>query len=154
MKNVMIIGMGKMGSKYAKMILTDKSIGLNLVAATRVRGKNLDNVKEYIDKFKIYDSDIELFKAYDNKEFECDSVIVSTPHYKHKYAVIEAFKRKLNVLCEKPAGVYLKDGREMLESKNNNLYSFVFHQRAYPINLFLYDIIKNEKETQFIVLDN
>ncbi len=38
MKNVAIIGMGKMGSKYAKMILSDSTIGFNLVAITRVRG--------------------------------------------------------------------------------------------------------------------
>ena len=145
MKNVAIIGMGKMGSKYAKMILNDKSIGLKLVASTRIREKNLDNVKDYIDTFKIYDSDEDLFKGYDNKEFECDAIIVATPHIKHKYAVIEGFKRNLAVLCEKPAGVYLKDGRIMLEAKGNNDYGFIFHQRTYPINVFLYDIIKNNK---------
>ncbi len=145
MKNVAIIGMGKMGSKYAKMILTDPSIGLNLVASTRIREKNLENIREYIGKFKIYDSDEELFKGLDNNEFKCDMIIVSTPHYAHKYSVIEGFKRNLDVLCEKPAGVYLKDGRLMLEAKGKNKYGFIFHQRTYPINKYLYDIIKNNK---------
>lgn len=144
MKNVAIIGMGKMGSKYARMIITDKELNMKLVASTRVRGKNLDNVKEYLDSFKIYDSDKLLFEGLDNGDFKCDAIIVATPHYAHKYAVLESFKRGLEVLCEKPAGVYLKDGREMLEVCNN-LYGFVFHQREYPINLFLYDIIKNNK---------
>lgn len=146
MKNVAIIGMGKMGSKYARMILNDKEIGLNLVASTRIRGKNLDNVKDHLKSFKVYDTDEELFKGLDNKEFKCDCIIVATPHYSHKYAVIEGFKRGLDVLCEKPAGVYLKDGREMLLAQNNNnIYGFVFHQRAYPINVFLKDIISNNK---------
>ncbi|MCR5349907.1 MAG: Gfo/Idh/MocA family oxidoreductase [Acholeplasmatales bacterium] len=146
MKNIAIIGMGKMGSKYAKMILEDESIGFKLVASTRIREKNLPNVKDYMGTFKVYNSDKELFEGFDKGEFKCDAVIVSTPHYSHKFAVIEAFKRKLDVLCEKPAGVYLKDGREMLEeNNNNNVYGFIFHQRTYPINVFLKDIIDNNK---------
>ena len=157
MKNVAIIGMGKMGSKYAKMILTDKDINMKLVATTRIRGKNLDNVKDYIDLFKIYDSDKLLFEALDNGCFKCDAIIVATPHYQHKYAVLEGFKRGLQVLCEKPAGVFLRDGREMNEACNN-LYGFVFHQREYPINKFLYDIINNNtygkvKRINYIVTD-
>lgn len=158
MKRVAIIGMGKMGSKYAHMILNDKSIGLELVASTRIRDKNLEKIKDHIDKIKIYESDKLLFEAYDNKEFDIDAIIVATPHYGHKYAVIEAFKRNLDVLCEKPAGVYLKDGRLMFEACNNNLYGFIFHQRTYPINQFLYKILKNEeygkvKRINFVATD-
>ncbi len=159
MKNVAIIGMGKMGSKYAKMILEDESIGFNLVATTRCREKNLDNIKDHIGKFLMYDSDELLFKAYDNNEFKIDSVIVATPHIKHKYAVMEAHKRGLDVLCEKPAGVYLADGRIMLENnKDNKLYGFIFHQRTYPIYRFLKDIINNQtygavKRINYIVTD-
>ncbi len=145
MKKIAIIGMGKMGSKYAKMILEDKNLGYELVASTRIREKNALKLKDYLNNFKIYESDSELFKGFDNKEFECDTILVATPHYQHKYSVIEAFKRNLDVLCEKPAGVYLKDGREMLESRGNNQYGFVFHQRRYPINVFLYDILKSDK---------
>ena len=125
MKNIAIIGMGKMGSKYAKLILSDENIGFKLVASTRIREKNLPNVKDYIGTFKIYNSDKELFEGLDNKEFECDAIIVSTPHYAHKYSVIEGFKRGLDVLWEKPAGVYLKDGRLMLEAKGKNNYGFI-----------------------------
>ena len=146
MKNIAIIGMGKMGSKYAKMILEDKNLGYNLVASTRINNELSQKIKSYLGSFKIYESDEKLFEAYDNHEFDCDTILVATPHYAHKYSVIEAFKRNLDVLCEKPAGVYLKDGREMiLNNKNNNRYGFIFHQRIYPINLFLYDIIKSNK---------
>ena len=145
MKKIAIIGMGKMGSKYAKMILENKELGYMLVATTRIREKNALKLKDYLNDFKIYDSDIKLFEAYDKKEFECDTVLVATPHYAHKFSVIEAFKRNLDVLCEKPAGVYLKDGREMLSYKNDNKYGFIFHQRRYPINVFLKNIIETKK---------
>ncbi len=145
MKKIAIIGMGKMGSKYAKMILENQELDFELVASTRINEENSLKIKNYLDKFIIYNSDLELFKGYDNHEFECDTILVATPHYAHKFAVIEAFKRNLDVLCEKPAGVYLKDGRLMLEQKKQNKYGFVFHQRLYPINVFLKDIIKSNK---------
>jgi len=145
MKRIAIIGMGKMGSKYAKMILDDKNLGYILVASTRIRENNALKLKDHLNEFKIYNSDQELFKGFDNKEFECDTILVSTPHYNHRYAVIEGFKRNLDVLCEKPAGVYLSDGREMLMNRGNNQYGFIFHQRRYPINVFLYDLLKSNK---------
>ncbi len=33
----------------------------------------------------------------------------------------------------------------MLNEQGNNKYGFIFHQRTYPINEYLYDIIKNNK---------
>ena len=145
MKKIAIIGMGKMGSKYAKMILENQELGYILVASTRINNENGEKLKQYLGTFKVYDNDSDLFRGYDNGEFECDSILVATPHYNHKYAVIEGFKRNLDVLCEKPAGVYLRDGREMLEYRKDNKYGFVFHQRRYPINVFLYNIIKSNK---------
>ena len=66
MKNIAIIGMGKMGSKYAKMILEDKNLGYNLVASTRINNELSQKIKSYLGSFKIYESDEKLFEAYDN----------------------------------------------------------------------------------------
>ncbi|MCR5113383.1 MAG: Gfo/Idh/MocA family oxidoreductase [Acholeplasmatales bacterium] len=143
---VAIIGMGNMGIKYARLISTDKSIGMELTAVTRIKESKKEQILEYLDNVKIYNGDEELFKGLDNKEFECDAIIVGTPHYSHKKIVIEAFERGLDVLCEKPAGVFLRDGREMYEAnKNNNLYGFIFHHRTFEINKYLHDILKKEK---------
>ena len=143
---IAIIGMGNMGSKYAKYIKEDSSFNMTLVAVTRPKRDKELFVSEYIKDVLVYDNDKELFKALDNKEFEIDSIIVATPHYSHKDIVIEAFKRNLNVLCEKPAGVFLKDARIMNEANTNNLlYGLVFHQRTYSIYQYLYKIIKEEK---------
>ena len=40
MKKIAIIGMGKMGSKYAKMILENQELGYILVASTRINNEN------------------------------------------------------------------------------------------------------------------
>lgn len=145
MRKLGIIGMGDMGSKYAYKLFTNKDIGYEIVATTRIKGAALERVKDYIKDVKTYYSDEDFFKAYDNGEFMIDTVLIVTPHMAHKYAVIEAFKRGLDVICDKPAGAFLKDGREMLEAKKDNKYGFIFHQRTYPIYEALYDIIKNNK---------
>lgn len=145
MRKLGIIGMGDMGSKYALKLLSDKTIGYEVVATTRVKGDALERIKDYVDNIKIYNSDDDLFKGFDNKEFIIDTVLVVTPHMAHKHAVIEAFKRGLDVICDKPAGASLKDGREMLQAQNDNKYGFIFHQRTYPIYEELYNIVKSKK---------
>ena len=146
MLNIAIIGMGGMGSKYAKMLFENKGLGFNVVAVTRVKGKNLENVKDYIDNVLIYESDEALFKGFDNKEFACDAVLVVTPHLRHEYDVEEAFKRNLHVICDKPAGVSLSQGLNMLNSNvNNNVYGFIFQQRYFPIYSKIKEILESKK---------
>lgn len=140
-----IIGMGMMGFKYAKMVL-EEDLGFELVASTRVKEDKLNLIKDKLpDDFKIYESDKDLFLAYDEGLIDFDCVFVVTPHYAHEYAVKEALKRNIHVLCDKPAGVTLKSGREMLNCMKDSKYAFVFHQRTYPIYEELYNIISNKK---------
>lgn len=155
-----VIGMGDMGSKYAGWILQDSSLGFEITAATRIKPKHLSKIERFIPKdFKFYQSDDELFRAFDNKEFEADAVLVVTPHIAHEHPVIEAFKRNLHVLCDKPAGVYLRQGRQMLEScPKGSQYGFIFHQRTYPINRKLKEIVEskiygNVKRVSYIMSD-
>lgn len=147
MINTAIIGLGDMGTKYAAMILKDKTLGLNLTAGTRIKEKNLNTIKELLPSdFKFYNDDKELFEAFDRGEFKAQAVIIVTPHYAHEYSVKEAFKRNLNVLCDKPAGVYLRQGIEMLNAKpQDKSYGFIFHQRMYPINQKLKEIVESAK---------
>ncbi len=145
MNKLAIIGMGDMGSKYAKLIFEDESIGYKIVATTRCHGANFERVKDYMNDVLMYDSDEELFNAYDNHEFEVDTILVVTPHLRHKYSVIMGLKRGLNVLCDKPASAKLSDGVLMLSYQKDSKYGYIFHQRTYPIYKYLYEIIKNKK---------
>ena len=45
MKKIAIIGMGKMGSKYAKMILENQELDFELVASTRINEENSLKIK-------------------------------------------------------------------------------------------------------------
>ncbi len=139
--NVGIIGMGNIGTKYASIVLKNKD-KFKLTAITRIKPESMNKLKDIFDAdTKIYNTDKDLYEAYDNKEFELDMVIIATPHLMHEYAALEAFKRGIHVLCDKPAGVYLSQGRNMLENSNGLKYGYVFHQRMYPVNQKLKEIV-------------
>ena len=81
---------------------------------------------------RIFESAEELLE-YDG----IDAVIVSTPHYDHPRLVISALRKGLHTMCEKPAGVYTKQVREMNEEamKHNLVFGMLFNQRT---NCLLY----------------
>jgi Predicted dehydrogenases and related proteins len=47
-----------------------------------------------------------------------DAVIVAVPHYDHPKVAIEAFRRGIHVLCEKPIAVHVNDALTMLAAYN------------------------------------
>lgn len=142
-----IIGMGEMGSKYASMILNMHEALFDIVATTRIKDVYFNRIqKDLKQTLHIYPTDQALFEAYDQKEFMMDACLIVTPHYRHEYAVSEALKRHIHVLCDKPAGVYLRQGRNMLVHKTDQtVYNFIFQQRTYPIYHTVKSMIDSKK---------
>lgn len=73
-----------------------------------------------------------------------DVVMVETPHYFHPQIAIDAMKAGLNVLCDKPAGVYTKQVREMNEEAKKHpelLFGMMFNQRTNPLYIKAKEII-------------
>ena len=71
-------------------------------------------------------------------------MLIAVPHYFHPYFAIEAFKHGLHVMCEKPAGVYTLQVREMIAEadKHPELYfGMMFNQRTNPVYRKMHDII-------------
>ena len=62
----------------------------------------------------------------------CDAVLIAVPHYDHPTFAIKAFEKGLHVMCEKPAGVYTKQVREMNEAaaKTDKVFGMMFNQRT------------------------
>lgn len=150
---VAIIGMGNMGSKYAVMIAENKIPEMELVAATRIRPERFNSIKHILpNDLLIYESADKLFTAYDANEFSIDAVLIVTPHYSHEEIAINAFRRGLHVLCDKPAGVYSRQARNMMAAyeqaklKSPALaYGFIFHQRTFPVYQKMKEIIASKK---------
>ncbi len=136
-----IIGMGNMGSKYAQLISRGEIVGMELSAITRVSQERWDRIKDYVSAdLHRFNSDDDMFNAVDKGVLKLDAVIIVTPHYSHETLAIKAFERGISVLCDKPAGVYSKQARNMLDAYNTMkkdnldiLYGYIFHQRTFPI---------------------
>ena len=136
-----IIGMGNMGSKYAQLISKGEIARMELLAITRVSQDRWDSIKDYVGAdLHQFNSGDDMFDAVDKGVLKLDAVIIVTPHYSHETLAIKAFERGISVLCDKPAGVYSKQARNMLNAYNavkkdnpDLLYGYIFHQRTFPI---------------------
>ena len=122
-----VIGVGNMGFKHLKSFKDGNIPGAEVVAAADIsEAKRALVSKEYPD-VKLYESGDALI---DNADV--DAVIIAVPHYFHPPLAIRALKKNISVVCEKPAGVYTKQVKEMNEaaSRSSALFTMMFNQRT------------------------
>jgi predicted dehydrogenase len=67
-----------------------------------------------------------------------DGIVIATPHYDHTPISIDAMKRGINVLTEKPIAVHAKDARKMIQAYEASkqkypdlVFAIMFMQRTY-----------------------
>lgn len=134
-----IIGVGNMGSSHAKNIAEGKVPGMELCAIADLKQERRDWAKETLPEgVKIFESGDELIDSGC-----CDAVVIAVPHYQHPTLAIRAFGRGLHVLCEKPAGVYTKQVREMNEAaeKSGLVFAMMFNQRTNHVYRKMHDLV-------------
>lgn len=143
-----VIGVGNMGSKYAAMIMGGKVGGMQLCALTRFHDRYKELLQPATDRqIPVYQSADALFDDIDAGNLEPDAVIIATPHESHEVIALKAMQRKIHVLCDKPAGVYSRQARNMIAAAEENqcVFGMIFNQRALPINQKIHEIIKSGK---------
>lgn len=151
-----IIGLGNMGIKYAKAISSGEVKGAVLAAICIRNPERFEWVKQtFGDKVQLYSNEEDFFEQAD-----MDGVLISTPHYDHPEMAMKAFKNGLHVLCEKPAGVYTKNVRDMndVAEKSGKVFSMMFNQRTNPLYQKVRELIRSGelgeiKRTNWIVTD-
>ncbi len=147
--DIAIIGVGSQGFKYAKLIKNEVD-GMNIKAFVRINDVRL---KEFnCDDIYVTKDLNDLLNKIDNNKIHIDSFIITTPHKSHKDIALEAFKRGINVLCEKPLGISVKDAKEMnvaylkyKEKYNNLLYGIIYQQRLLNDYKYIKDVIVSNK---------
>ena len=137
-----IIGAGNQGTYYADQLFKQGKVENGVLAAVcDCSTAKLDAIKA-----KLADESISYFADY--KEMldsgMCDAILVETPHYQHPEIVMECLKRDINVICEKPAGVYTKQVREMNEAakKSKAHFAMMFNQRTNCVYRKMREIIQ------------
>ena len=126
-----IIGVGNMGTTHAKSFLGGKVENAVLTAVCDLKKAKTDAILALDFEGA---KDVVAFSDAEEmlKSGLCDAVIVATPHYDHPKFSIAAMRAGLHVICEKPAGVYTKQVKEMNEvaAKSDKLFTMMFNQRT------------------------
>lgn len=122
-----VVGLGVIGKVH---IQTLRELSANIVAVCDIDEKKLTS---YPDIFG-YTDYIQMLN-----ESKPDVVHICTPHHLHADMIIEALKRDINVLCEKPLCIRKEDiERIKIAEQNSNAKLGVCHQNRYnDVNVYL-----------------
>lgn len=123
-----IIGLGNIGSVHVENIRTGKCPEIQLTALADQQESRRLWAREQIPGAAVFSDEAELMHSG-----LCDAVLIATPHYQHPKLAVMAFEAGLHVMCEKPAGVYTAQVREMNEAADRHpelTFGMMFNQRT------------------------
>ena len=150
-----IIGCGNIGKVHTDNIVGGKCPEVELSAVCDLKQERLDEILEKAPGVSVF---------YDAEQMmdsgKIDSVLVAVPHQDHPKYAIMAMKKGLNVLIEKPAGVYTKQVEEMnaVAKECNVVFGIMMNQRTNCIYRKMREIVKSGvlgeiKRTNLIITD-
>ncbi len=154
MVRIGIIGVGGMGSGHAGYLGAGDVPGATLAAVADTSPAALARVQkkfgESVQRFETAEALIESGTV--------DAVIVATPHYYHPTYAIAAMKAGLHALVEKPAGVYVKQVREMnaVAEESGKVFGIMFNQRTRPMHQKVKELVSSGelgeiKRTHYVI---
>ena len=138
-----VVGVGNMGSSHSRSLFGGLVKNATLAAICDIDENKLENFKKEFGDGVAYFTDAEAMFA----SGLVDCVIIATPHYYHPPLSIAALNAGLNVVCEKPEGVYTKQVKQLNEvaAKSDKIFAVMFNQRTNPSHIVLRDIVKEGK---------
>lgn len=135
-----ILGMGNMGSGHLDNILCGKCPEIEVTAVCDVNPARLEWATNQLNKRRSDFPDREIPDVAcfsDGDEMFAsglvDAAIIAIPHYGHPEYAIKAMKAGLHVMCEKPAGVYTLQVRDMMAEADRHpelKFGMMFNQRT------------------------
>jgi UDP-N-acetyl-2-amino-2-deoxyglucuronate dehydrogenase len=136
-----IIGIGAQGATYAGFIAEGKVKNMVIGAICDIDPEIKAMCAEKYPDVPFYDNYIDMLESGN-----VDAIVTTVPHYLHPQMGIDALKRNIHILLEKPAGVYTKQVRELNEfaaTKPELTFAIMFNQRTNPLYIKLKEIIDN-----------
>ena len=133
-----IIGCGNMGSQHYSNVLSGKCPEIDVVAISDLNPDRLEWARKTCLEYREKNQNIPTVRLFSDASQMLssgliDAVIISVPHYDHPRYAIEAMNNGVHVMCEKPAGVYTIQVREMIETANKHpelKFGMMFNQRT------------------------
>ncbi|HCE46240.1 MAG TPA: oxidoreductase [Lentisphaeria bacterium] len=133
-----IAGAGNAGMMHLKSLTGGNFSEAEVVAICDKTGR-LEALKSEIP------SDVKVYAEYSAMlaDKACDAVIITTPHFFHPEMAIAAFKAGCHVFCEKPAGVFTENVKEMNRAavESGKIFSMHFNRRLEPVFIKLKEMI-------------
>lgn len=126
-----IIGLGNQGSYYLGFLAEGKVNNTVIGALCDIDPAKKAMYTEKYPDIPFYDNYIEMMESGN-----VDAIVTCVPHYLHPEMGINALKRNIHALVEKPAGVYTKQVKELNEfadSKPELTFGIMFNQRTNPL---------------------
>ena len=123
-----LIGAGNIGSAHVNNWLEGRCPELEITAAADRRESRREWVREHLPDAAVFTEGEELIASG-----TCDAVLIAVPHYQHPPLAISAFEHGLHVMCEKPAGVYTLQVRDMIAAADRHpelTFGMMFNQRT------------------------
>jgi len=123
-----LIGAGNIGSAHVNNWLEGRCPEIEITAAADRRESRREWVKEHLPDAAVFTEGEELIASG-----TCDAVLIAVPHYQHPPLAISAFEHGLHVMCEKPAGVYTLQVRDMIAAADRHpelTFGMMFNQRT------------------------
>lgn len=136
-----IIGLGAQGSMYAKFIADGMVPSMTIGAIADSDPGRREFASQTYPDVPVYSDYLEMMDSG-----TVDAVVTCVPHYLHPQMGIEALERGMNVMVEKPAGVYTAQVNELLkaaEAKPEVAFAIMFNQRNNPLYQRLKEIVEN-----------
>lgn len=151
-----IVGAGGIASMHVDNIITGKCPGLKIVALADRKEARRKWAAEKVPDAKIFSEGSDLIKSG-----LCDAVLISVPHYQHPELTILALQNGLHVMCEKPAGVYTLQVREMIAEADKHpdlTFAMMFNQRTNCVYRKIKEMVENKtigelKRINWIITD-
>ena len=123
-----LIGAGNIGSAHVQNILEGNCPEIEITAAADRRESRRQWAKEKLPDAAIFTEGDELIASG-----KCDAILIAVPHYQHPPLAIAGFAHGKHVMCEKPAGVYTLQVREMIAEADRHpelTFGMMFNQRT------------------------
>ncbi|PJN88645.1 Gfo/Idh/MocA family protein [Bacillus sp. mrc49] len=136
-----IVGLGAQGGLYAGFLADGKVENMVIGAICDIDPAKKELAAEKYPDIPFYEDYRDMLDSGD-----VDAVVTCVPHYLHPEIGVEALKREIHALVEKPAGVYTKQVRELNDyaaKKPHLTFGIVFNQRMNPLYQKVKEIIDN-----------
>ena len=132
-----IVGVGNMGRGHINNYAEGQLPEIEITAVADIDPSKFAFAQEKIPGVKCYNTATEMFNSGD-----CDAVLIMAK---------EAMQAGLHVMSEKPAGVYTKDVRELIEftKTSDKTYAIMFNQRTNCLYRKMKELIDSGKYGDF-----